>query len=261
MIDQYQDHFYGDQFRLIRSPFLSGVLARLCAPTTFQPDINRFVEILYTQMINTVLDAEFPTQDFTAETRMTPLYKDGILRGENIISSQKTVVVNLARAGTFPSHICYHQLHYAIQGGKIRQDHIYASRMTAANDQVIGTKIGDAKIGGDIDKAIVLIPDPMGATGGTLDAVLHHYKKHVGGVADKFIAMHLIVSPEYLRKISATHPDLKVYALRVDRGLSSPQVQKEPLGRKWDQEKGLNDKGYIVPGGGGFGEIMNNSFV
>ena len=32
-------------------------------------------------------------------------------------------------------------------------------------------------------------------------------------------------------------------------------------GGPFNQEKGLNANDYIVPGGGGFGEIMNNSFV
>jgi len=32
-------------------------------------------------------------------------------------------------------------------------------------------------------------------------------------------------------------------------------------GTHWDRERGLDDKQYIVPGGGGFGEIMNNAYV
>ena len=32
-------------------------------------------------------------------------------------------------------------------------------------------------------------------------------------------------------------------------------------GERWDEESGLNDHHYIVPGAGGLGEIMNNSFV
>jgi len=32
-------------------------------------------------------------------------------------------------------------------------------------------------------------------------------------------------------------------------------------GERWDEENGLNDLQYIVPGGGGFGEIMNNAYV
>ena len=58
-----------------------------------------------------------------------------------------------------------------------------------------------------------------------------------------------------------THPDVPVYALRLDRGLSDEQVLKMTPGKNWEAEKGLNEKGYIVPGGGGFGEIMNNSYV
>ena len=31
-------------------------------------------------------------------------------------------------------------------------------------------------------------------------------------------------------------------------------------GERWDEERGLNEMGYIVPGAGGFGEVMNNSW-
>ena len=99
----------------------------------------------------------------------------------------------------------------------------------------------------------------MGATGGTLVEALDLFKKH--GKARKYIALHCIVTPEYLRKIQSRHPDLLVYAIRLDRGLSSPEVLNSVPGTHWDQERGLNDKHYIVPGGGGFGEIMNNAYV
>jgi uracil phosphoribosyltransferase len=73
--------------------------------------------------------------------------------------------------------------------------------------------------------------------------------------------MHLIVTPEYLKKVTSQHPEVQIYALRLDRGLSPQAVLNTLPGAHWDQEKGLNSKGYIVPGGGGFGEILNNSFV
>ena len=50
-------------------------------------------------------------------------------------------------------------------------------------------------------------------------------------------------------------------ALRLDRGLSAPEVLQTAPGERWDEERGLDDKQYIVPGGGGFGEIMNNAYV
>jgi hypothetical protein len=49
--------------------------------------------------------------------------------------------------------------------------------------------------------------------------------------------------------------------VRLDRGLSPADVLKTPLGTHWDRERGLNQKDYIVPGGGGFGEVMNNAYV
>jgi uracil phosphoribosyltransferase len=81
------------------------------------------------------------------------------------------------------------------------------------------------------------------------------------GPAKKYIALNLIVTPEYLKNLTSAHPDVVVYALRVDRGLSSQLALNSLPGEFLDQERGLNEKQYIVPGGGGFGEIMNNSFV
>ena len=32
-------------------------------------------------------------------------------------------------------------------------------------------------------------------------------------------------------------------------------------GSRWAEERGLTENHYIVPGGGGLGEVMNNSYV
>jgi uracil phosphoribosyltransferase len=256
-----QEHHYGPQVHLLDNAFLHGVLARLCSPETFQPDINRLVELLYNHLISTAVNAEFGHENFEQPTRMTEFHPDQRLKGHRLARDQKAVVVNLARAGTWPSHICYDFLHYALPAANIRQDHIMAARVTNDSHHVTGTNFGGYKIGGDVKNSFVIIPDPMGATGNTLVQSMDHYKKQVEGPARKFIALHLIVTPEYLKRVLSAHPDVAIYALRLDRGLSPRQVLEAPPGRHWDQEKGLNDKDYIVPGGGGFGEIMNNSFV
>ena len=82
----------------------------------------------------------------------------------------------------------------------------------------------------------------------------------VPGDARKFIAVNLIVTPEYLKNLHNVHPDVVVYALRLDRGASSEKVLAQKPGTSWNEESGLTDKQYIIPGGGGFGEIMNNAF-
>jgi uracil phosphoribosyltransferase len=134
------------------------------------------------------------------------------------------------------------------------------SRLVDGNDKVTGSHLGDSKIGGSIDDAIVLFPDPMGATGGSLVEVISHYKNTVSGTAKKFIAVHLIVTPEYIKRLHETHPDVIIYALRLDRGASPEAVLAHKPGARWDEESGLTDKQYIIPGGGGFGEIMNNAY-
>ena len=103
--------------------------------------------------------------------------------------------------------------------------------------------------------------NPMGATGATITSTIELYKNSVLGPAKRFLALHLIVTPEYLKHVTEAHPDVVVYALRLDRGLSAKEVLDSELGLYWDKEKGLNENDYIVPGAGGFGEIMNNSFV
>ena len=90
--------------------------------------------------------------------------------------------------------------------------------------------------------------------------VLDYYREKVEGKARAYAALHLIVTPEYLRRVSAEQPELQVFALRLDRGLSSPETLAQVPGRA-QVERALTDHGYIVPGGGGFGELLNNSWV
>ena len=77
----------------------------------------------------------------------------------------------------------------------------------------------------------------------------------------KTILANLIVTPQYLKRVQRSHPAAIVYAVRLDRGLSAPDVLRTVPGERWDDENGLNELGCIVPGGGGFGEIMNNAYV
>lgn len=255
-------HHYGPQVHLLEDVYLRTLLARLCHPETKQPVINQLISLIYTNLLKWVVNNEFPRSQKVLPTRMTATHPDAFYRGEILNDAQPVVSVNLARAGTFPSHICYDHLHSVMNPDLIRQDHILAARTTEdATQRVTGAEFGGMKIGGSVEKSIVLFPDPMGATGSTLISAINHYKKSVPGTPLKFIAMHLIITPEYLRNVLAVHPDMIIYAIRVDRGMSSQEVQDATPGKFWDKERGLNDKQYIVPGGGGFGEILNNSYV
>jgi uracil phosphoribosyltransferase len=171
------------------------------------------------------------------------------------------VTVNIARAGAIPSQEVYDLLNVALDARNVRQDHIIMSRMLGENERVVGAGIGGMKIGGDVDGAFLLFPDPMGATGSSLAEAIQTYKGAVAGTPRRIINIHLIVTPEYLRRMTSQHPDVVIYAVRLDRGLSPPDVLGTVPGTRWDDERGLTDHQYIVPGGGGFGEIMNNAYV
>lgn len=256
------EHHYPKNIHILSNPFLLAHLAQLCSENTFQPIINQLVETIYSNLVNIIVNNEFPRKLQSVRTRMAQMHpKEGVFESELIDPEQTAISVNLARAGTLPSHVCYSALNYVLDPKKVRQDHISINRATDASDHVIGCNVSGHKIGGSVKDAIVLFPDPMGATGGTLVSAIDIYKKQIEGPAKKYIAVHLIVTPEYLRKVSRAHPDLTVYAVRLDRGLSNPEIFKTVPGTQWDQERGLNEKQYIVPGGGGFGEILNNSFV
>lgn len=255
------EHLYGENVHILNEPSLTSALARLCSPETFQPTINSLVEILYRGLLTTVMNAEFPRRTMRVPTRMTAAHPDALLEADVFGPDTRVVTVNLARAGTQPSHICYDYLNHVMNPALVRQDHILASRLVDSAEKVTGTALSGAKIGGDVRDALVIFPDPMGATGNTIVSMLDYYKREVGGTAKKYISLHLIVTPEYLKKVRDAHSDVIVYALRVDRGLSSKKVLESIPGKFWNEERGLNDRHYIVPGGGGFGEIMNNSFV
>ena len=253
-------HHYGKNVHLVSSPLMLSLLAKLGHPQTQQPQINELVGMLYSYLVDNVIDALFPKKQTSIETRMKNSHPEASYEGEIIDPQVPCVSVDLARAGTYPSHICYNKLNYLMNPELVRQDHFYVARLTDEKGQVTGVNVSGSKIGGGVDNAIVLFPDPMGATGGTIIRAYNHYLKEVGGKPRMMIAMHLIITPEYLKKVTEACPDLHIFALRLDRGLSTSEVLAQEPGKNWGREKGLNDHQYIVPGAGGLGEILNNSY-
>ena len=255
------EHRYGKDVHILADPLALSQLARLCAKGTYQPEINRLVGLLYEGLLRAVVNNEFPRRHISTPTRMIDNTPHGVFHGETLDPDLRAVAVNIARAGTLPSQITYDFLNTVLDPRLVRQDHFVMARVVDDASHVIGAKISGSKIGGDVDDAMLLFPDPMGATGGSISTALKMYKETVLGRPRKAICLHLIVTPEYVKRITTDHPGTVVYALRLDRGLSPPEVFDTIPGTHWDRERGLDDKQYIVPGGGGFGEIMNNAYV
>lgn len=254
------EHSYGENVHILADPVSLSQLADLCQKETIQPAINNLVRELYQFLIRNVVRREFPLEVITVRTRMADISPFGLWQGRVTKKKTKTITVNIMRAGALPSQVSFDFFNRILDPTFVRQDHVVMSRTTNEKEQVTGAELSGSKIGGDVDDAMVLFPDPMGATGSSISAIIQYYKDKVPGMPRKIFAVHLIVTPEYLRRMRKDHPDVKIYALRVDRGASPAEVLKEKPGTKWDLERGLTDKQYIVPGGGGFGEIINNSF-
>ena len=253
-------HQYGAQVHILNHPLLLSVLAQLCSAETFQPFINEYVSFLYRSLFEYVVNKEFPTSTASIPTRMATAHpNEGVYEGPVLDPSSHVVSVNLARAGTLPSHIFYSLLNLVLDPHKLRQDHISIARQTNFKHEVTGSALSGHKIGGPVDRAILLIPDPMGATGSTLIETLRLYKSY--GKAAKTISAHCVITPEFARAVGKEFPEHIIYSIRMDRGLSDSSILKTPLGSQWDQEKGLNAESYIVPGAGGIGEVLNNAFV
>ena len=141
----------------------------------------------------------------------------------------------------------------------VRLDHLNIARTADESGCANGADLSGSKVGGSVEGSVLLLPDPMGATGATTICALSHYFEHYGRPA-KIIAMPMICTPEYLRAVLDFDEEIVVYAGRLDRGLSAGDVLEAVPGERWAEEVGLDDTNYIVPGAGGVAELLNNSW-
>ena len=87
------------------------------------------------------------------------------------------------------------------------------------------------KLPQDIDKRLIVVVDPMLATGGSAIDAISQIKSY-GGTNIKFIC--IIAAPEGIEALTKAHPDVQIYCANVDEG--------------------LNENCYIVPGLGDAGD-------
>lgn len=257
----YLEHLYGENHHVLNDVFLTTELAKLSIENTKQPDINRLIENLFTHLIKEVINQEFPRTQDTVMTRMGSMGdKRGYWTGEILDKETRVVLVDLARAGTLPCETCFRTFNTILNPDLVRQDHIYIARESDETGKVTGVNWSGSKIGGDIDNAIMIIPDPMGATGTSISQVIDYYKENIAGSPKKIITMNLIQTPEFIQKLKKDHPQTITYGLRLDRAASSANALEALPGKYPEEESGLTGNDYIIPGAGGLGELMNNSY-
>ena len=254
-------HKYPDNIKILNDPYLTHLTAMASTAECAQPRFNQLITRIFSQLFISIMNNEWPKTSTKLKTRMAELHPECFLDTTLFNQDQRGICVDVARAGMLPSQLFFDELNQLVNPSGIRNDHIFASRTTNAKGEVTGTEFSGSKIGGDVEDAILFIPDPMGATGGSLCEVVSHYKEKIDGKIKKIISAHMIITPEFVKNITDTHPEVIVYSARLDRGFSTPEALSKQPGELWEQEKGLNDSQYIVPGAGGVGELINNSFV
>jgi uracil phosphoribosyltransferase len=90
-----------------------------------------------------------------------------------------------------------------------------------------------AKFPEDISEAVVMVLDPMLATGGSASAAIGAVKKR-GAVTIRMVC--IVGAPEGVNRLEREHPDVDIYLAALDSH--------------------LNDRGYIVPGLGDAGDRL-----
>ena len=254
------EHRYGPRVHVLDNAVLLTALARLGSPAVRRTELLAQLRLVYTGLLLHALGAELPRVHDAVPTRMAAkLPQAGVYRGPVVEPGQEVVVVDVIRAGIVPSEVCFDLLTQVLPDDRVRQDHLHLSRVADAAGHVAGVDLSGSKIGGSVEGALLVLPDPMGATGSTTLRVLEHYRERYGRPA-RVLCAPMIATPEYLRAVLAADPELVVYTARLDRGLSPPDVLAAVPGLHWDRERGLDDSGYIVPGAGGVGEVVNNAW-
>ncbi len=253
-------HYYGKNVHLLDHPVLLSLLVKIGHPDTQPPELNDLLRLAYQIFAQEVICRELPTVKKTIPTRMRGQTRHGYYRGPILDPQTRVVVAAVARAGLIPAETCFELLSTLLNPSSVRLDYLSMSRLSDRSGRVIGVRMNESKIGGTIDRRILIVPDPMGATGSTMVDLLSYYRKNFGR-PQKILLLSLIATSEFIGKIQGHFPNAVIYAARLDRGLSSRKVLSSVPGKYRSLEKGLNENQYIVPGAGGMGEALTNSWV
>lgn len=199
--------------KVLKNPIIAHKLAQLRDKRTPSGIFRALVEEISMFMTYTI-GSEFESQEIEIETPLTSC-RVKILREENF------VVVPILRAGLGMSSGVLKVLPNASVG------HIGLYR----DEKTFQPVEYYSKMPPNLDEKILLVTDPMLATGGSSSAALKMLKDKG---ARKIFFMCIVAAPQGIEKISSEHPDIPIYTASIDEG--------------------LNENCYILPGLGDAGD-------
>lgn len=158
---------------------------------------------------------DLPLEDVEIETPMeacmTPM-----------ISGKKLAIVPILRAGLG----MVNGLLVLVPSAKVGHIGLYRDPETHEPHEYF------CKLPRPISKRTILVMDPMLATGGSAVAAIDFIKEH-GGKHIKFLC--IIAAPEGIDKLTSAHPDVDIYAGKIDRQLNANAYILPGLGDAGDR--------------------------
>ena len=197
-------------------PLIRHKIAILRDARTSMKEFRELVEEITTLMTYESLKDGVPTTEIQVTTPLETCT-------QTIVADNAIVIVPILRAGLG----MVNGVHVLFPSAKV--GHIGMFR----NEETLVPETYYCKLPDGIEEKLVLVVDPMLATGGSAcDAIAH--LKSIGCKNIKFMA--IIGAPEGIAKVAKTHPDVNIYVSTVDRC--------------------LNENGYILPGLGDAGDRL-----
>ncbi|MBQ9488062.1 MAG: uracil phosphoribosyltransferase [Selenomonadaceae bacterium] len=198
---------------VLDNPIISHKLAQLRNKNTPPKIFRKLVQEISMLMIYEV-GREFESEEITIETPLTAC-RVKILHEENF------VVIPILRAGLAMAE----GVLKILSGASVGHIGLYRDEKTFKPIEYY------SKMPPNLGEKILLVTDPMLATGGSGSAALQMLKDKG---AQKIIFMNIVAAPQGIEKISAEHPDVPIYTAAIDDG--------------------LNENCYILPGLGDAGD-------
>ena len=181
--------------------------------TTTNKEFRELVEEITMLMCYESL-RDLPLEDVEIETPLTKTT-------QKMIKGKKLAIVPILRAGLG----MVGGMLQLVPSAKVGHIGMYRDEETMQPQEYY------CKLPADIDQRLIVVVDPMLATGGSAIDAISQIKSY-GGKHIKFLC--LIAAPEGIEALTKAHPDVEIYCANVD-------------------EK-LNEKCYILPGLGDAGD-------
>ena len=201
------------QVTYLDHPLIKHKITKLRDRNTGTSEFNQIVaEIAMLETYEALRDLK--TIDITIET---PLEETS----QPVIAGRKMAIVPILRAGLG----MVDGVHRLVPTAKVGHIGLYRDPETHLPHAYY------CKLPKPIEERLILVVDPMLATGGSASDAIRFIKEH-GGRSIKF--MCIVAAPEGVEKVCRDHPDVQIYVGALDRE--------------------LNDQKYILPGLGDAGD-------